>query len=510
MKSELVAKEEEGVRPPIHLEEATGAIYNERGVIADNYHELQALHVLAEARNAYPLPKASNESALRAVFQSVEITILNLNDVLGRAARDLAQGKLERAATKLFWVRGFHRVLVRLGVIPGQLAFPVPRDRPHGELRIADSPAFRQYVETLQEFDRVFLVYLGSLGVEVERILTERSLESPLLNLIHLSQVSNHDSTNWERDLANVAVPASVPSYAEFVVAEGMRAVVYDRTLEGDTFFTQFRGLHQVPENLGEEINDRLEETIRDVKAGRLPEALEHLRCINILLEAVLLPLPVMADCLVSSDYHDIRENLGLTSGSHSVGLRFHMFTDLYRELAETILDHLLGQRGGEGGEAGIAKALRRIDESRDDDPQVGFERHLLCDCLRFRTYLFQWREQHLHMPRNNLGGDMTKSLTGSPDAVAAVRQMTDAARDKDPLRPLLRLRGLENVAPHHRGTLTRYLASEDSLDTALLAATGEATQKRFPDVQERLGFFAQKCPFTRPPRRTAFKRDAS
>ena len=39
-----------------------GPTYNERGVIAENYYDLQGLGVLSAARQAYALPKGSPES----------------------------------------------------------------------------------------------------------------------------------------------------------------------------------------------------------------------------------------------------------------------------------------------------------------------------------------------------------------------------------------------------------------------------------------------------------------
>jgi hypothetical protein len=106
-------------------------------------------------------------------------------------------------------------------------------------------------------------------------------------------------------------------------------------------------------------------------------------------------------------------------------------------------------------------------------------------------------------MPRNNLGGEFTKSLTGSPDAISAVKHMRDAARAKDPMLPVIRARGLGNeYGITAMGQLTKYLESESSLDREILAATGHITQHRFNDVQERLGFFANRCPFSPPPRR--------
>jgi hypothetical protein len=108
-------------------------------------------------------------------------------------------------------------------------------------------------------------------------------------------------------------------------------------------------------------------------------------------------------------------------------------------------------------------------------------------------------------MPRNNLGGEATKSLTGSPDATRAVKLMRDAARSRDRLLPVARARELA-AAPGETpcGPLTHYLESPASLDSYLLSLTGQITQRRFINVQERLGYFSNRCPFAAPPRRRA------
>jgi len=43
--------------------------YNERGVIAEQYSELQAISVLDEARRSYPLAPISPEGTIRAIFR---------------------------------------------------------------------------------------------------------------------------------------------------------------------------------------------------------------------------------------------------------------------------------------------------------------------------------------------------------------------------------------------------------------------------------------------------------
>lgn len=478
-------------------------VYNERGVIAENYYDLQGLGVLDAARQSYPLPKATGASTLRAVYQSVEIALVNLNDLMGRATADLENGAIESATIKMFWARGFQRVLTRLSLIPLQLGLMYEEYSSDGVLRIQDSQALADYLETLLRFDQVMRRRIESGDLQIDAALGEKSLDSAEFNLLHLTRVCNHESTIWERNLAEVHVPAFVPSYEEFVVARGMRDAVYDRVLKGDTYFTQFRGLHQIPETLGEEVNDHCEQAILDIRSSNLQEAVAHLNCINVLLEGMIAPLSPMADNLATSDYHQIRENLGLTSGSHSICLRFNMFTDLYTQLVEELTYGVVGRPAKECDEKEIEEAYRRVDSTRFENSSSWLLHLLINECLRIRSYIFQWRDEHLHMPRNNLGGEFTKSLTGSPDAINAVKHMRDAARAKDPMLPVIQARGLANgYGITALGQVTQYLESESSLDRKILAATGHITQHRFQDVQERLGFFANRCPFSPPPRR--------
>jgi hypothetical protein len=70
---------------------------------------------------------------------------------------------------------------------------------------------------------------------------------------------------------------------------------------------------------------------------------------------------------------------------------------------------------------------------------------------------------------------------------------------------PLARARGFQGaVVDDPAPPLRAYLDSEQSLDTRVLESTGQVTQQRFVQVQERLGFFANKCPFSPPPPRRA------
>jgi tryptophan 2,3-dioxygenase len=473
-----------------------GHIYNSRGVIAENYYDLQGLGILRTAREEHPVEKASARSSLRAIYQAVELGLLNLADITARAAADLADGPIGASLVKMYWARGFHRVLLRLSVLPHHLGFPLPADDGTA-LQIRESPAFAEYAAALRAFDAAVARRLDSGELQLDTLLAHRSLDDVELALLHVARICNHESTIWEHNLSDVRVPSPVRSYADFVVAGRMREAVYDRVLKGDTYFTQFRGLHQIPETLGEEVNDQAEQAIRDVRAHALRSAFDHLRCANILTEGMLAAVAPMADNLATADYHEIRENLGLTSGSHSVCLRFHLFGDIYKQLWEAVESAVSRTTDGTG--QGAEAAVRRLDSQVSDDGDAWLLQRVLGECLTLRTFVHQWREQHLHMPRNNLGGGYTKSLTGSPDAILAVKKMRNAADASDVMRPLVRARGLPESRPEETHPIARYLDSPESLDARLLTATGRVTQGRFQDVQHRLGFFAQKCPFAPP-----------
>jgi tryptophan 2,3-dioxygenase len=485
----------------IEYDHGVDRVYNERGVIAETYYDLQGLRVLDAMRERHPLPKASPESLCRAVLQAAEFGLLNLADVFERADDDLRAGRVGPAMVKLSWARGFHRVLTAISLLPARLSAAFGGARARSVLRIADSPAFAAYVAKLRAVDGCVRELAAANSLDVDGAIANRSLDDPLFHLLHLLRVGNQESTIWEANLSRVAVPVETESFEAFVHTDFIRECVYERVLQGDTYFTQFRGLHQIPETLGEEANDQCEQAVLDIRAGRLHRALERLQCVTALMDVVAAAVPPMADNLATSDYHEIRENLGLTSGSHSVCLHYHMFTDLYGQLGAEVIALATGD--ADAGPDAIAAAGARLDEARYDDHHAWLVHQIVGEALKVESCIFQWRSEHLNLPRNNLGGENTKSLTGSPSAVKAVRHMMASAVGKDAMRPVARARGLAVREPDAApGPLTAYLESEGSLDQFLLARTAAVTQSRFVQVQERLGFFANRCPFKAPARR--------
>jgi len=480
---------------------------NKRGVIAEQYAQLQAIPLLAQARELCPLPRASHESLIQAIFQAAEIALLNLHNLMQRALSDVHAGRFGPLACKLSWARSFHTILLHLSFLPQKLGLVPETDGESEEISILASPAFQAYAEAVKEFDRQMLATISRRKISLLQVIGRKSLDNNQMRCIHIIRLCSHETTIWERNLRRVSVAVPIPDYAGFVVSQAMHHAVYDTMLEGDTYYTQFRGVHQIPEILTAEINDHIEKAIVQLRTRALRQAYEHLRCLNLLSEGVLAALPPIAENLATVDYHEIRENLGLTSGSHSINIHYHLFKDLYEQLWGAFTGLLLEACAAPQASENIQELLRAIDIRRFADEQA-FLLHLLAnELLKLRAFINTWRELHLHFPRNAIGGDCTRSLTGSSDAVQAVKKMRDTAFLRDPMQPLLAARKLDNPARDlPLLSLSDYFLSEHALDQKLLAMTGGITKERFNDVQKRTGVFAGKSAFVPPPKREVQK----
>ncbi|MGP3969701.1 hypothetical protein [Streptomyces sp. 6N223] len=448
---------------------------NERGVIAEHYYSLQSLSSIEAARESMIAEPGTKEALLVGLYQSTEIALHNLTDLLTRASDCLSEGDVERGVTLLHWVRSFHRVLVRLSLASLRVSADWPGDAPRWA---ADTtPGFSDFLPALRRFDEVLSRLADEGKVDLHAAIGERSLEDPWFAVLHCARIANHDARVWSANLAGAAHPAPGVDPERILSSANLRHAVDEHQLSGHTYFTQFRALHQIPELLVREINDRIETAIRATRGGDIAAAVQTLDGATELFDPIEACLPPIVDNLSTHDYHQIRENLGLTSGSHSVSMRFHLFTDLYEQLVEALAP-LADKPAGSG------------------DP---FLPRLRQHAANLRIFIFAWRDMHLHLPRNNLGGQETKSLTGAPDAIRTVRKMRDNAVSADPMS---RHNQYLRVPTSATGPLADYLDSPDSSDTLLLAVTGQTTQANFRDVQERRSFFSQPTPFTKPPRR--------
>jgi len=456
--------------------------------VPESYDEIQAIPLLRIARQAGCFSLASPESSLLAILQAAEIGMFNLADLYRRAAEDVAAGRIDLATVKVGWAWGYHRILNSLG----GMRYELPPTAEGTALSLQESPALREFSCAWHQFDLRVLADEPVGKAAIRRAATEVSLDDPLYRLLHFSRLCAYQATVWQRDLDGIRLPGKAEDYGTAIRSERLREAVWFVQVEGDTFMTQFRGLHQVAELLAMQAGDLFEQAIKELRAERRAHAAECLQVGNALLGGVVVSLDPLVEQLSTVDYHALRKHLRVvTSGMHSVAIYYHLFGDLYTQLAEEL-------RMSIGASTDQEASVRALAQHRLDSRDSWLQNLIVTECLKYRRLLLAWRDQHLHLPRNFLGGHGTKSLAGTPDAVESVDRMRHKSWVRDPLRAAAAGRGLPDLSA---GELSSE-ASYGPLDDYLLAVVGEVARERFPEVQERAGPFAAECPFRPPPRR--------
>ena len=358
-------------------------------------------------------------------------------------------------------------------------------------LVFSESPAFQEFSNARHQFDLQVLADVPVGKAAIRKAIADASLDDPLCRLLHFSRLCALQTPLWQRDLDGIKLPATTETYERAIRSGCLREAVCYVQLQEDTFMTQFRGLHQVAELLAMQAGDLFEQAIRELRAARWTHAAECLQSGNTLVGGILVGLDPMVEQLSTTDYHALRKHLRVvTSGMHSVAIYYHLFGDLYTQLADQVKTSI-GVSMDEQG------SVRALTQARLDNRDTWLQNLVVTECMKYRRFLLAWRDQHLHLPRNYLGSQGTKSLAGTPDAVKSVDHMRQSSWVRDPLRATAIGRELPDPSAGHSGS-NRY----GPLDDFLLAVVGEVSRQRFPEVQDRTGPFAAECPFRPPPRR--------
>jgi hypothetical protein len=438
---------------------------NRLGPIAESYDELQSLDaLLAVVRAGSAPPAGSAWQAVRALYQGGEVAVVTLARLADTVTEHVVAGELAQAARAMDWMGAFGATFADLAWRVRDIA---PRQAAHEaahRLDIARSPNWAELRRAETALCDALLASTehGNGPADIGDQLTHRLLHYVMLQ---------------RQGLEYFATGGAPAGYADLVCPEPLRAAVLERELGGRTVFGQFRAAHQIPEILVDAVNDHLEAAITAVRAHRLTAAAVTLGRTDRLLDAVVRSAELLADNLYTWEYHEIRENLGMTSGSHSTGLHFHLMRDLYPQLRREVArleESDVDDTDGDDGAAGVAALVRGQAHT------VGL-------------HLDRWRLTHLNLPRNNLGGagTDTRSLTGARDAVSLVGNMRDRAARRE-----------DDGSFHATDWDTTALALAP-IERRLLDHIARRTQARFPEVQHRSGYFAAKPTFQPPAERT-------
>ncbi|MEM6347922.1 MAG: hypothetical protein AAF927_28795 [Bacteroidota bacterium] len=452
---------------------------NAKGVIADSYHELQSLDTIFGARNSriFTDEDPSIDSAIITLLQAAEIVLNNLNDLTKRAGKDLKENKINKLSSKIKWIKSFNLLLLHITSAIENLSSYNRLLGANNQISVYASPSIHQYKSAYISLEKGFDYWVFDLNNEakLDQFLYEKKNKKSS-QIIKDFRDYSFWTKKWEKNLATIYLNID-GNYQELVQNQILELGVKKIELSGDTYFKQFRGLHQVPEIVTSEINRLLEITISNIEEDTVNQVPFFLGIALKLSNIVLSSLDPLVDNMTAQDYHKIRENLGLTSGSHSVNIHFHLFRDLYRGLGKVFSKKIAQPSNSE--ELEVARLL-----------------------LEFRSFTFAWREKHIQLPRNNLGGGNTKSLIGANDAIRTTRKMYHSAVKDDPLDYLVDHKAFLDNIENLPASLSFHINSPDSLDSRLTNALGKITKKKFKEVQDREGKYAEKSTFMPPKRK--------
>ncbi|WP_433041962.1 hypothetical protein [Dactylosporangium sp. CS-033363] len=434
---------------------------NERGPIARSYADLQSLGTLF-ACDDRGIPPGSGLQAGIALFRAGEVAMVNLAELAGRATADAAAGRPIVLLRTVRWMVAIARAW-------SELAWRIADMAPAGAPADAD-PGPRIEALASPNWARLHAAESG-LATGVRAALaglharddgTGDRLAQLLLRYVMLERTA----------LEYSALAGFGGDYEALVQPGTIRAAVAERELRGRTVLMQFRAGHQMPELVVAAANDHIAAALAHLENRGYGEALEVMRRLDRLLDVAAVLMNVLADELQTAEYHQIRENLGLTSGSHSVNLHFHLMRDLLPSLVAAVG---AAPPGGSALETSVLATIRALTRAAD-------------------RHVDRWRLVHLNLPRNNLGAGETgtRSLTGSPDALLAVTRMREAGLARTAHPP-----GETSFRATDSGRGVLALAE---LEQELLAAVAARTQDRFRDVQQRTGRFAAEPEFRPPP----------
>jgi hypothetical protein len=432
---------------------------NELGPIAETYDELQGLPHIRKAWGGMGLPEDAGIRYLCSMLQSIELIALNEIDLCQRLERSILEENWNDAGEQATWLSALSTIAVNIA--KGCDAVGVENCSLHltSPLR---SLAMGSLMKQIDALERSALPVFDRHSQEFEDGVRTGGHSSSFATIVHRLKIFFRNVQTASEILQHVRLPSSVESYSSAIVSAALESAVRVLSIRGETYFTQFRLLHQIPELVGLDglaACDRLQAS----GAGNFRELIRDIAMLQEISELALLCLSPLVTNLFPASYYKIRNNLGITSGSHSVTLSKQLFSRKFVELSEHFL--LLAQRFATSDRGEEAENFRLV---------LSFWRH-------YRANVYAWRQAHIHLPRNVLGGPGTKSLIGSPDAVSAVEALRRNIARNDPFDRL----------SSHAEPLD-LLTCGYGLDRWLLNLTGDVAQSEFPEVQKREGRFGR------------------
>lgn len=479
--------------------------------VATTYRELQSLsHVDALfssiSPDSTPWARAASIGGLGIALLLENLTILHRSCLVAIDSLEDTPS-LSFIAKRSIWCRDLLYLANRLAshTLYCNSFAPVLSLRPSPADSLFSLPQVTFLIDTKKQVDlclhRKFTRQYHGQGATRSLVYAYDQFE-PSLNIIQNWKTSNQLLSTLLAQLSSLPLP---PDLKPSIASRSIEKCFDSLTIEGDTsLFQQFRLLHQVPELFASElIHDSQHMTTR-VARGAAIDVVDAIERYARFLHVMVASTVPIANEMTPSDYHAIRSRLGKTSGSQSDSLAKHVFSLPFRQMLSEAKEFVLGKTFVNALQPFTHKAKNNAkdEQSPTDTPlrrrtnkTVLATNELLPNWLRSRflsslneigELICLWRDYHINFPRNVLGGSRVRSLIGTDDAIDHVSNLSGAAadnlrRDVCDVRP--------SSAQLSKIPFTFPPAIMD-FDTLLLTIVGDCTKERFPDVQNRNGYF--------------------
>jgi len=408
-----------------------------------------------------PVPARGTElQARRALLQASELIMVNVADLMHRAQTAVAGRDARKAVRLLEWLAATTKLWAIVAERGPELWFESD-ETDRASLTARQSPNWEEFELAERGLAREIAGWLFSDSVESPGDGEAYAAAKRALLRITMSE---------RLVLENLPVPwPHETNYGRMVRSAEIRSCVHSSSVP-NTVFMEFRTTHQVPEILTDAINDHIERALSLINDSAPLDALAVLRRTEVLLDCSTRSLELLTENLRQDEYHAIREYLGLTSGSHSVGLAYHLMRDLYPMLAECL--------------------------SRQRPKKIARQEWWLlrASARSIGVRIDRWRLEHLNLPRGSLGEAAigTRSLIGARDALQTVSKLRESSRRRDPL--------LQSPARFYTSDWQSGDYSLEDIESRILAEMADVTQSRFGDIQTRSGRFEKHPAFQAPP----------
>lgn len=499
-------------------------LYNHVGYVATTYRLVQNIDALTQARESYPIAQPNYTSAIKALFQGVEVALINMAALLNRAADLLQAGKTEEACELVLVFNGFNKSMTQLSRIPGELGGCDCMEQAPLILSIADSANYEPFLLAKMSFDKALLGFYGMdtlSGCQADSrlglVMKYEGLGESISQMQQLVAQGDHDMRVWYNNLLHIEVEAQGTDYHTFVGVQYITEAIQLPSYGDETLMNQFRSFHITPEIFAAEINEHIRFAIDKIQVYSqtmqeylLQEAYEHLTCANTLFPCIQKCFDALAEGLSYAQYQKFRGNFGATSASESKAIAKDLLKMLPARLGCEVVQALTGIVTNPRHPKATHDASVGLLKTALNGQHKWLWRMVSQECVKVYSHVMEWYDGHFKLPILQVGS--SPSLAGAKDAIQHNFNLQNRVREHNPLNPLVEARHLSVSlnADTATNSLTAYINSEASFFSVRANTIGAVNRSILTHLCDGNQDFEQLKTFQKECREDEKQRDAA